>query len=320
MPSHITHNQLYLDVYKNLPEQMKREFKDTWEKYKIFGQGHDLLFFYMFLHIHKFPTLLKQLQIIEDKDVQQLTINYVNYLIENNPTHESKLFLYGYLMHHFLDAKLHPLIIYETGDFLNNKESQANHLLLENMLDAYMLKKNLIDPKKFKIYSLVPSRAALTRDTREMISYSFKKTYEFENFDKVFAEYNKNTETFMWLLRHDPKGIKQFLFKPLDYVLKKAIKPSVLPFHFDGTEAEEYLNKQKEMWTHPIDTNNTSIKSYDELYEEGVSEIAKMVSLLNAAILDKATDKELATIVPDVSSIHGYKVEGSYNIENTKKI
>ena len=305
MASSLTHNEFYKEVYKELPASIQKEFKDTWDQYRILGQGHDLLFFYMFWNLHKMSTIHKQLTIIGNNDVQKFTVNYINWLVENNLyKHESLLFLYGYLIHHFLDAKLHPLIIYETGDFKNDKNANYNHLYLENQIDATILKRIDIDPRSYNMSSIIPSNAVLSKETREIVKNSFSKTYQITNFDKPFINYNNNTKRFLKLIRYDPSGIKKKIFKLLDPILIKTIKPSIFPFVFDGTEAEKNLNLDKKFWTHPV-TGKISDKTFFELYDDGKKEISHMITYLHEAIMDKAPDNEIESIVPDISSVTG---------------
>jgi len=312
MPGHLTHNKSYLDVYKLLPEKMKGQYASAWEEYKLFAQGHDFLLLYMFLHLPQYPELHRKLTVIEE-DIQDFAIHYISSLQKTSKSAEAMLFLYGYLTHHFLDAKLHPLIVYETGDLKKDKNASALHLLVENMIDAYLLRRDGIDPKKFIIHGIVTSKRPLTAETRAIIDYSFEKTYGFEHFSGLFAQYNKTARTFMKALRHDPHGIKRLLFKPLDFLLMGLFKPSVLPFHFDGTECLPYLNTEKKAWAYPADASRISEKSFDELYDEGVHEIAQMLSLLNEAIAGNAIEAELRSIIPNISSIHGCEsVHGDY--------
>ena len=317
MPGHLTHDRSYFDIYKRLPGKMQEKYARSWEPHRIFAQGHDLLLLYMFLHLPKFQQLQSQLKIIED-NVQELAVNYIAFLQETDRTAEAKLFLYGYLIHHFIDAKLHPLIIYETGDLRSNKDAQALHLLVENMIDAYMLKKDGVDPMKFKIHHVIPSKESLSAETRAIVRASFQETYGLENFDVIFADYNRMARTFFRTLRHDPHGLKKILFRPLDFALMGLFKPSILPFHFDGTECLEYLNLQKEPWTHPIDAAIISTKSLDELYEDGVDETARMISMLDEAIGDRAESAALKSIIPNISSIHGRASGLDYRFNHTK--
>jgi len=304
MPSHITHTKSYMDVYALLPGRIQKQYSETWEQYKIFAQGHDFLLLYMFLHLPSYPKIHAKLKIVEE-DIQELAVQYITTLQKTNKTPESMLFLYGYLIHHFLDAKLHPLIVYKTGDLRNDKNASALHLLVENMIDAYMLRRDGIDPRKYEIHALVTSDEPMTTETRSIIDLSFEKTYGLENFSALVANYNKMTRTFLKALRYDPSGIKKRLFKPLDYLLMGLFKPSVLPFHFDGTECIEYLNTQNEPWAFPADAARVSTQSFDELYADGIVEIARMISILDEAISEHAAEPALRSIIPNVSSISG---------------
>jgi len=322
MPGHLTHDFSYFDLYKKLPAKMQEQYADAWPRYRIFAQGHDLLLFYMFLHLPQYPALQSQGELIEE-NIQGLAVNYASLLRETGKTDEAwrceaRLFLYGYLIHHFLDAKLHPLIIYETGDLRRDKKAQALHLLVENQIDAYMLQKDGVDPGKFVMQSIVPSKNALSAETRELVRKSFQETYGLENFDEIFANYNQMSRTFYKTLRYDPHGIKKTFFKPLDVLLFGLFKPSILPFRFDGTECLEYLNLDKQSWTHPIDAGIISNKSFDELYEESVNEMTEMIGALDEAVADRASDEELKSIVPNISSIHGQEAGIQYQFDFTK--
>jgi len=318
MPGHITHNNSYLDVYKLLPEQVKRRYASAWEQYKLFAQGHDFLLLYMFLHLPQYPKVHQKLHIIEE-DVQELAVRYVHALRKTERSAESVLFLYGYLTHHFMDAKIHPLVIYETGDLQNDKNASAHHLLVENMIDAYLLRKDGVDPQKFKIHELITSRAAMSAETRAIIDDSFDAAYGLKNFSELFAGYNKTARTFFKALRYDPYGAKRILFKPLDWLLMGVFKPSILPCTHDGTECLRYMNMDNEPWTNPADASIVSTLSFDELYDEGVRETACMLSRLDEAISLNAPDRELRTIIPNVSSITGCASRPDYQLSHVRK-
>jgi len=317
MPGHLTHDKSYFDIYKRLPVKMQQQYAQAWEQYRIFAQGHDMLLLYMFLHLPKYPALQDKLKLIED-NVQGLAVNYIALLRDTDRSDEAVLFLFGYLIHHFIDAKLHPLIIYETGDLRSDKGAQALHLLVENMIDAHMLIKDGMDPMTFQIHRVVPSSRAMTAGTRAILRAAFETTYGLQSFDEIFADYNRTARTFFRALRHDPRGMKKILFKPLDVLLMGIFKPSILPFHFDGTECLGYLNLQKEPWTHPIDAKIISTKSLDELFEDGVAETAAMLTRLDEAISDRAGSAQLEGIIPNISSIHGHAAGLDYRFRYTK--
>ena len=127
------------------------------------------------------------------------------------------------------------------------------------------------------------------------------------------------SRTFFKALRYDPYGLKKVLFRPLDILLMGLFKPSILPFRFDGTECLEYLNLLKGLWTHPMDAAIVSTNSFDELYEDGVYETARMISMLDEAILDRAAKPELQSIIPNISSIHGRASGLDYQFTHTKQ-
>ena len=317
MPSHLTHTQCYMDVYDQLPGRMKTQYAQAWERNKIFAQGHDFLLVYMFLHLPSYPKIQKKLALIEE-NVQEMALHYIAAWRASSRSEEATFFLYGYLIHHFLDAKLHPLIIYETGNLRGDKKAQARHLLLENMIDAYILRRGGTDPKKHKIHTLVTSNKALSAETRSIIDSSFEKTYGIPNFSELFAECNKTTGTFLKAMRYDPWGVKKILLRPLDYLLMGVFKPSILPFRFDGTECADHLNIHNEEWTHPADAAIVCAKSFDELFAEAVTEIAAMISALDRAMAGNAGDEELRSIIPDISSIHGLAAGQKREFANVK--
>ena len=317
MPSHFTHTKSYLDVYKLLPDRMQKKYCETWERHKIFAQGHDFLLMYMFSHLPSYPQVHAKLKIVEE-NIQELAVQYIGFMQETSVSDESRFFLYGYLIHHFLDAKLHPLIVYETGDLRSDKDASALHLLVENMIDAYLLRKGGVDPRKFKIHELITSKAAMSAETRAIIDASFEAAYGLKGFSELFAGYNKTARTFFKALRYDPHGAKRVLFKPLDVLLMGVFKPSILPCTHDGTECLPYLNIGKEPWTNPADAARVSTQSFDELYDEGVREIARMLSRLDEAIESNATDSELRAIIPNISSISGCECRPGYQLNNVR--
>jgi len=319
MPSHLTHNKSYYGIFDKLPEGMKKQCGWLWNQYSAFAEGHDMLFYYLAQNPHKASTLIKQLKMLQDEGIQDWAIHYINFFQSTNRPLESKLFLYGYLMHHYLDAKLHPLIFYQTGDSFNDKDAQSLHLLVENMIDAYLLRKHGVDPKTFAMPTIVNSNKKLSGVTKTAIDYSFYVTYGLDDFSKIFVNYNKNLKSFLKRWRNDPHDAKKQILKPVDSILRGSFKPSILPFRFDGTEAMQYLNLDNKPWNHPLDLNNISLKSFDDLYEDGVKEIAHMISALDEAISDQAMDAELRSLMPDISANHGLEGIGShYKLEYTK--
>jgi len=307
MPSHIAHNKIYKDVFSELPERMKKEHRYTWSKYKIFAEGHDLIYSFLLAAPHKAIKYYKELPRIRDSEIQALSINYIDRLYESNQLDETKLFLYGYLIHHFFDAKLHPFIIYQTGDYMSSGEAGFYHQLLENMIDALLIKRQGIKPKSYLIHTLVNTTESLTNDTRYVIRESFYETYGYEKFDKLFANYNKNVKRWLLVMMHDPWGIKYYASKPFSTFIKSIKALQACQFRFDGSEAEKYLNNERSQWNNPANKDDTCNKSFDDLYEESLAEISSMISLLDEAINDKANNNEIKSIVPNISSTHGYE-------------
>ena len=304
MPNHIAHNEFYFDVYSNLPVKMKKEQRYNWKRYKTFGQGHDMVYSYCLAAPHKAIINYKRLPELRDNNIQLLALNYIKHLYESKQIDETKLFLYGYLIHHFFDAKIHPFIIYQTGDYLNSGEYRSYHAILENMIDASILKKQGINPIFYLIHHTVSSNEKLTEDTRTVIRESFQETYGYEKFDKAFHNYNINFKNWLMLFYHDPWGIKNFSTKPFSGLLKGFRAHRI---RFNGTEADQYLNHERNEWNNPANKDDVSNSSYDDLYEEALMEVSQMIARLEEAIDDKANENEIKTIIPNISSTHGYE-------------
>lgn len=304
MASHVVHQLAWDEVFKRLSIPMQEKYHEAWQLFKMLAQGHDL--FYPYLYYQKNHSelekaeLISQLNIIQAEGIQELVINYTDFLYNAEETLEKMLFLFGYLCHHFLDAHLHPIINYLCGE-----ASGSKHFLFENQLDAYFLKQEGIKPKNFKMYKMVASNKALSNDTRVIINESFKATYGFENIDRIFADYNNVTKGFLKYARYDPFGVKTLYAKiRLDRKMKD-IKPSVLPFRFNGTELVGKLNEDRNFWANPANLCHISNQSLEDLYQEGVMEIARMITDLETAIMDRASANEIKSIVENRSSDTG---------------
>ena len=68
-------------------------------------------------------------------------------------------FVYGFICHYVLDSSIHPYVEFKTGRF-NPRDKKtykynAKHHEMETYIDAYMLRKHGIEPRKDKSYKYI---------------------------------------------------------------------------------------------------------------------------------------------------------------------
>lgn len=107
MPSTITHEYYYRDVYGKTYRNFKKIYgMDDYRRYSSGAQGHDALFFSDFWKLYEFNTKRDKAIFIQDHKFQNLCLKLIQNIEERNlkDSKEIKLLLYGYMLHHILDA------------------------------------------------------------------------------------------------------------------------------------------------------------------------------------------------------------------------
>lgn len=302
MPSTVTHEYYYRDVYKRTSKQFKNTYpEDEYRKYSAFAQGHDALFFSKFWEIHKHGQKREIIHNLGNNRFKELVLEVIKLARERGliDRAEVKLWLYGYILHHILDSYAHPYIFYMS-------ETDGLHAEVESFLDQEIIRrKEWSDPHKFKVHKLICSPPKLSEETTNLIDDAFKNIYGYENFGKMYVKALDNVHIFLRLFRYDPFGIKKLGYSIIDKTHISHTTFAWLSYKRRFDDYSEYLNEEKKTWGNPLDPSLESNKSFMEIYEDAVQAGAKLISELEEAFLANDSLDKIASIIPDRSAIHG---------------
>ncbi len=318
MPSTITHDYHYKDVYSLTSMSFKKIYsRDFFNQHSVFSQGHDALFFSDFWKLHEFKHKKNIAIYLQDHLFQELCVNFID-LLKKQDLKDSKclkLLLYGYIAHHILDSYVHPYIIYET-------ETNGRHSLVESYLDKYMiLQREKKDPHNYKVHTMISKLPKLNKQEIELTNQAFFDTYGFEQFGKIYLDALNQVNLFLRLFRYDPTGIKNLGYCLIDYINLTELKFSFLSYNHNYRDFEQYLNEKHNLWFNPSEPsgNITSTASFVELYELATKMTSEIISELEEAINDSATNEEIKGIIPNVSAIHGLECGLNLPFKTLKK-
>lgn len=302
MPSTITHEYHYRDVYDKTSETFKKTYDfEFYMKYSVVAQGHDAMFFSKFWEIHRLKKRKDILLRLGNENFKELCVEIIRLIREKDALNskEIKLILYGYIIHHILDSVAHPYIIYcfEKEDLHADGESSIDKLMIGI--------KEGQKPNTFPVHRLIKKMPDASMQTKEIISEAFKNIYGIDNFGNTYISALRNVPIFLRLFRYDPTGIKKFGYNIIDSTHLFNQRFSWLSYKLEYDSNVDYLNQQKKLWINPIDSKIQSTSSFLELYDLAVDEAAKIISSLEEAIINNVPLKEINKIIPNVSSLHG---------------
>lgn len=315
MPSTITHEFHYRDVYEQTSKQFQKSYPlETYQSFSVGAQGHDALFFYNFWDIPGFMARREKVLELENNNFRDLCAEYVNSIHKNGQreSQDVKLLLYGYILHHILDSYEHPYIIYRT-------EKEKMHEPVESFIDEYMIQERTnLNPHNFPVHTLIQKLPPISDETKIIISEAFGKIYGLKNFGDIYIHALRQVRLFLRLFRYDPTGIKKHGYNIIDSTHLFNLTFAWLSYKTQYDDFEKYLNESKEEWSNPIDATITSTETFMELYEVAVKEGARIISELETAIMDQAPLEDIMNIVPDRSAVHGLECGKTMNFTNLK--
>ena len=317
MPSTITHEYYYRDVYARTNDTFQNAFDmETYRKYSLFAQGHDALLFLNFWNLFQQRRNFKKLFYIQDHDFQRICFALIH-LIRVYGLEESielKLMLHGFIMHHILDSIVHPYIIYETEHF-------GLHEAVESYIDWWMIeKKEESNPRKYPVHKIIPSLPEIDKSTIRVINEAFFHVYHYQNFGSDYIKALHQVNPFLYLFRFDPMGIKNVGYHIVDQIYPTDSKYFWLSYHNQFEGYSKYLNDEHRIWMNPVDSSIVSAESFSELYERAILESARILSDVEEAIENDASLDDFKKIIPDVSAIHGQKCNQDLKIMYIKRI
>jgi len=319
MPSTITHEYHYRDIYKLTKKEFRERYDyDDYRQYSVFAQGHDALFFSNFWEIHKFMKKREMAIYLQDHKFQEFCSEFANLIIQRKlkDNKEIKLLLYGYIAHHILDSYIHPYIIYETESIL------GKHELVESYIDKYFIeKREKQNSSTYPIHKMIPKLPYMDKNIINTTNDVFYNVYGYENFGKNYIDALKQVRIFLYLFRYDRLKIKDLVYRSIDKMDLMSLKFSFLSYGHIYENLEEIFNIEKNVWYNPcvVDKEKMSNDSLFELYEMATNQTAEIISNLEEAINDNSNKLQLKEIVPNVSAIHGLECDLNLSFKTLKK-
>lgn len=193
-------------------QQLKKSFSDITSKGHIFSlgcQGPDV-FFYEAFAVHTNPKNLGEL--IHEDQVQLVFKTAFEYL-KKNDTEDLRNYIYGWVLHYFIDKNVHP--------YIDSKRLWV-HKRLEANIDTYIINKyedqriHALDSSEiltlreghfdvFKMYQFIGEKIFDKKIDFDVIKKSIKN---FRMFHKVF---NQKYKVFEYIIRGIGKLLKRDL-------------------------------------------------------------------------------------------------------------
>jgi len=313
MASFYTHTKAYSDSKDLLSEKTLNSLPNFADNKLLLG--HDTLLYpacknYIFNKNASQELCL----IIGHSNFPEFVAHFIKHAKNNGSIEEEniRLYLYGYISHHIVDAYLHPIITHYSGGadtYLPTKEQRRwMHGIIEVLVDAYLIKNyEQTNPKRFKKHKNLTFKGQISPKLRETLNSAALSTYDVPDVGtKLLTVINplNKLNFYLRIFQNDPFGWKVRFYNFVDD--KTQAGCSFFSNHVDYRDAEAYLNKQNEEWTNPFDLSISSKKSLLELLREAVVEIARIVDTLEE-INHQSTHNcdEIKQVVPNISAITG---------------
>ena len=283
MPSTITHAYMANDIYNGLDINIKKKFSNYLDDYKSYSQGPDIFFFYkIFLPFGKFLHIQKFGSDIHRKKVNELFIS-ITKEVKRTKNINQFIYLCGLYTHYLGDTTCHPFVNYTDYNINKNlKRKKDYHFIVELYMDNYVLYKKNHDYKKFKGYKFALS-CKKNKDVEEMLNKSFLEVFNEKNIGTIYYKSLKEMNLFFHILRYDPYKIKRCIYNFLyifAWYLRRDFRFLSYNFNINNEYNNKYLNLNHKQWFNIKKRDNTSIKSFPELYDEVVEKGIKKIKIL----------------------------------------
>jgi len=294
MPSTVTHTYFIMDIFDKLPLERKKFLKEQKEKMRVFAQSTDPFNFYFSLNLKKAAKIRRFADHSHTYKTGELLVTLTNYIKYNYLYQKPEViaYLYGMISHYILDCTLHPYIYYKTGEF--NKTNKltykynSKHHEMETTIDKYMIKiREGIIPYKYKHYNKCIKPFRFSKDLIEVINFCYKETYNIKNMHKFYYNSIKDMYLAFKLLRYDPHGIKEKIYKLTDIVTpKNFIKITFLSYHYYPINYNQYLNTNHNKWYYPTSKTQKYSYSFIDLYIKALNKAIKTIKEVDSYIYD----------------------------------
>ena len=309
MPGPKTH-QIFYKQLKTFLNKAVLDGLPHYDDYSIFAQGHDLLIYYDFYKIFstkRLETNLRYSDKLQEFYFPEFVYSYISHTQKSNMSQNEqvRLFLYGYIGHHILDAYTHPLIIYYSGDHIRTPQNPTwRHGILENLIDIYLMKEiESKNPRYYPVYKdFSINKKDLSPELKVPLSISLWEIYGFQKGAKIFFKTMTQVKIFMRIFKYDPTGIKRVIFNKLDPFLKGT---AAFSYNRDSESVQQFLNECHTVWQNPM-SGTAFHKSFMELYEDALLITADIINSLDFIWQHNSVKWEFVkSAIPNVASTHG---------------
>ena len=283
MPSTMTHAYMAHDIYNRLDKNIKKVFNNNPDEYMTYSQGPDILFFYrIFLPFGKFLYIQKFGLKVHGTNVNRLFISLTNEVKKTKNVNQF-IYLCGLFTHYLGDTTCHPFVNFKDSELNKNlKRKRDYHFIVETYMDNYVLYKKNHDYKKFSCHKFA-FNAKKNENIEKMLNKCFLEVFNEKNIGTIYYKSLKEMKWFFHYLRYDPHKIKRYVYNFL-YLFAWYIRRDFrfLSYNFDLTEENnnKYLNLNHKNWFNIRKKENTSIKSFPELYDEAVDKGVEKIKIL----------------------------------------
>ncbi len=214
-------------------------------------------------------------------------------------------FVFGYISHMVLDAKLHPLIYYLSGNYYddnNKRQSEAvyQHIRLETMLDKAVVGKNNIVRKLRSVDFLKPLETVL------------------KNREILLKDVRMSNKLILFI---DGKLLNK---KIVYYFAKILVKNRILDKKYLGLFYAEVKNKKinlnKNIQYCDLLSGKQKIASFNKLLQEALEEVILRIEIAQRYFDGKIKAKDAKKIIKGENLSIGKEGVNSYDIKYTNTI
>lgn len=305
MPSIITHNIFSNEVLKGLSKETKSKFENELEIYNTFAQSHDFLFY---RHFGKNSGKIRDLgHYAHHHNTQDYLLNIIKEIktnkLENNE--QAIAYLYGSLTHYILDTNCHPYIFYKTGVYRKKEKwthkYHGEHTRIEKHLDCILYEK-FFNKLYFKcdINKEIIKNPILSEDLKKLITKVYKKTYNADNIGEEYQSSIKDAKIINRLATKDPIGIKKLFYILIDTISMHHFGNLTAYSTFIFNPNYKFLNMEHLKWNHPCDKNITFSYSFEDLFNQSITDCCKLIEEVNNYIYKKGDLNTLKKLIPNI--------------------
>ena len=321
MPSITTHHMFAKEVFKNLTKEEQEHIENEKLIYLTFAQSHDFLFYYTFdlknakrikelgHHAHHHKTQAYLMNIV--KNIKEKNLEY---------NQQAVAYLYGSITHYCLDSTCHPYIFYKTGiyrkEIPESIKYKGEHDHMEKDLDAiYYEKYTNKKYNKCNISKEIIGKPVFSKELIELISASYKNTYNEENIGHFFYKSIKNSKIITSLAINDSLGIKGTIYKLIDKLTNKKFGYLEAYSTYILNPNSSYLNLEHKMWNHPSNKEITYTDSFIDLYEKSLKTSLNIIKHINEVLYEGKPLSSLKKYIPDLDYATGVPTEESRRMD-----